>query len=199
MGPWHFWSPRNLVLRPVVPGCAGCAMAHPIFGWSVNPISTRGDRLYPPNYYWHTRIFRPSDGPESRSCENWNATSKSLWPLCGFAGKIDLRLEIAAIFFPHVNYVILRKQQMFPKAQRFFSNKAFLFPIKAYYVFLPMVKYSLDIFLFFWKARQVWTWKCVKTKSIINSRNPGTPPSVRLLKSWWINKSLWQIVNYELF
>ena len=49
--------------RPVVPGCAGCAMAHPDFGRSVNPISTRGDRLCPPNYYWHTQIFRPSDGP----------------------------------------------------------------------------------------------------------------------------------------
>ena len=31
---------------------------------SVNPISTRGDRLCPPNYYWHPRIFRPSDGHE---------------------------------------------------------------------------------------------------------------------------------------
>ena len=31
--------------RPVVPGCAGCAMVHPDFGRSVNPISTRGDRL----------------------------------------------------------------------------------------------------------------------------------------------------------
>ena len=30
----------------------------------VHPISTKGDRLCPPNYYWHTRIFRPSDGPE---------------------------------------------------------------------------------------------------------------------------------------
>ena len=49
--------------RPVVPGCAGCAMAHPDFGKPVNPISTRGDRLCQPNYYWHTRIFRPSDGP----------------------------------------------------------------------------------------------------------------------------------------
>ena len=49
--------------RPVVPGCAGCAMAHPIFRRSDNPISTRGDRLCPPNYYWHTQIFRPSDGP----------------------------------------------------------------------------------------------------------------------------------------
>ena len=38
------------------PGC-------PDFGSSVNPISTRGDRLCPPNYYWHTQIFRPSDGP----------------------------------------------------------------------------------------------------------------------------------------
>ena len=50
--------------RPVVPGCAGCAMAHPNFGRSVKPISTRGDRLCPPTYYWHTRVFRPSDGPE---------------------------------------------------------------------------------------------------------------------------------------
>jgi hypothetical protein len=38
-------------------------MAHPDFGRSVNPISTRGDRLCPPNYYWHTQILRPSDGP----------------------------------------------------------------------------------------------------------------------------------------
>jgi hypothetical protein len=27
--------------RPVVPGCAGCAMAHPDFDRSVNPTSTR--------------------------------------------------------------------------------------------------------------------------------------------------------------
>ena len=54
------------IFRAVVPGCAGCAgcaMAHPDFGRSVNPISTRGDRLCPPNYNWHTRTFVPSDGP----------------------------------------------------------------------------------------------------------------------------------------
>ena len=28
----------------------------PDFGRLVNPISTRGDRLYPPHYYWHPRI-----------------------------------------------------------------------------------------------------------------------------------------------
>ena len=39
-------------------------MAHPDFGRSVNPISIKGDRLCPPNNYWHTRIFRLSDGPE---------------------------------------------------------------------------------------------------------------------------------------
>ena len=49
--------------KPVVPGCAGCAMAHPKFGRSVNPISTRGDRLCPLNYYWHPWIFRPYDSP----------------------------------------------------------------------------------------------------------------------------------------
>ena len=49
--------------RGVVPVGAGGAMAHPDFGRSVNPISTRGNRLCQTNYYWHTRIFRPSDGP----------------------------------------------------------------------------------------------------------------------------------------
>ena len=39
------------------------ATGPPIFGRSVNPFPTRGDRLCPPNYYWHTLIFRPSDGP----------------------------------------------------------------------------------------------------------------------------------------
>ena len=35
--------------RPVVPGGAGGAMAPPDFGRSVNPISTKGGRLFPPN------------------------------------------------------------------------------------------------------------------------------------------------------
>ena len=38
-------------------------MAYPDFGRSVNLFSTRGDRLCPPSYYWHPRIFRPFDGP----------------------------------------------------------------------------------------------------------------------------------------
>ena len=42
-----------LSIRPVVPGCAGCAMAHPGFGRSVNPISIKGDKL--PNY-----VMRPT-------------------------------------------------------------------------------------------------------------------------------------------
>ena len=54
----------NIISRAVVPGCAGCAMAHPDFGRSVNPISTWGYKLCPPNYYWHTRIFRPYDSPD---------------------------------------------------------------------------------------------------------------------------------------
>ena len=36
--------------RPVVPGDAGGAMEPPNFGISVNPISTKGGRLCPPNY-----------------------------------------------------------------------------------------------------------------------------------------------------
>ena len=47
--------------RPVVPGGAGGAMAPPDMGRSVNPISTKGGRLCPPNNT--PRIFRPFDGP----------------------------------------------------------------------------------------------------------------------------------------
>ena len=39
--------------RGVVPAGAWGAMATPDFGRSVNPISTKGDRLCPPHYYWH--------------------------------------------------------------------------------------------------------------------------------------------------
>ena len=49
--------------RPVVPGGAGGAMAPPIFGRSVNPISTKGGRLYPPNI---TGTPGFSDGPDFR-------------------------------------------------------------------------------------------------------------------------------------
>ena len=52
--------------RPFVPGCAGCAMAHPDFGRSVNPISTKVDILDTNNYYWHTRISDLSTALESR-------------------------------------------------------------------------------------------------------------------------------------
>ena len=76
---------KSLYYRPVVPGCAGCAMAHPDFGRSVNPISTRGgDRLCPPNYYWHTQIFRPSDGPAVTGQELRFAVSYSKPALVGF-------------------------------------------------------------------------------------------------------------------
>ena len=62
---WSVWKflkklvKSHHVYRAVVPEYAGCAMAHPDFGRSVNLISTRGDKLCPPNYYWHTRIFSP--------------------------------------------------------------------------------------------------------------------------------------------
>ena len=50
--------------RPVASGGAGGAKAPPVFGQTVNPISTRGDRLCPPQYYEPPRIFRPCDGPD---------------------------------------------------------------------------------------------------------------------------------------
>ena len=59
----QFFKLSTTISQACVPGCAVCAMAHPDFVRSVHHISTRGNRLCPPNYYWHTRIFRPSDGP----------------------------------------------------------------------------------------------------------------------------------------
>ena len=60
---WSGVGPSNqpiILDRGVVPGDTGCATPR---DRSVNPISTRVDRLCPPNYYWHPQIFRPSDGP----------------------------------------------------------------------------------------------------------------------------------------
>ena len=39
------------------------AVAPPVFSRTVNPISTRGSRLFPPQYYEPPWIFRPCDGP----------------------------------------------------------------------------------------------------------------------------------------
>ena len=50
--------------RGVVSGGAWGAMAPPDFGRSVNPISTKGVRLCPPNNTGTPEIFRPSDGPD---------------------------------------------------------------------------------------------------------------------------------------
>ena len=69
----YVWAIFNISLslqacRPW--GCRGChgAMAPPDFGKSVNPISTRRDRLCPPHYCCHPGIFRPSYGPVYSSC-----------------------------------------------------------------------------------------------------------------------------------
>ena len=44
-------------------GVPGVPWHTQILADQLTPISTRADRLCPPNYYWHTRILRPSDGP----------------------------------------------------------------------------------------------------------------------------------------
>ena len=91
----------NGVCRPVVPGCAGCAMAHPDFGRSVNPISTRGDRLCPPNYYWHTRIFRPSNGPVNTR-HNYSNKKKLIYILYQFTFIFCVK----SIHKPFLKYLI---------------------------------------------------------------------------------------------
>ena len=49
--------------RRVASGGAGRAHASTVLGRTVNPISTRGSRLSPLQYYEPSRIFRPCDGP----------------------------------------------------------------------------------------------------------------------------------------
>ena len=54
---------QSLLMQGCRQGGAGGASAPTIFDRSVNPISTRGGRLCPPQYYQPSRIFRPCDGP----------------------------------------------------------------------------------------------------------------------------------------
>ena len=53
--------------RPVASGGAGGARALPLFGRSVNPISSRGGTFSPPSITCPPQIFRPCDGPEIHS------------------------------------------------------------------------------------------------------------------------------------
>ena len=57
----------NMNYRPVVPGGAGGAMAPPDFGRSVNPISTKGGTLCPPNNTGNTGF---SDLPTALNYED---------------------------------------------------------------------------------------------------------------------------------
>ena len=88
--------------RGVVPGCAGCAMAD--FGRSVNPFSTRGDKLCPPIYYWHPRIFRPSDGPAASHVETGvfpvvhDRTINTFFAACFFTTH-NLKMHLCTIVF----------------------------------------------------------------------------------------------------
>ena len=79
----------------VVPRGAGGAMALPDFGRSVNPISTRGDRLWPPNYYWHPRIFRTSDSPVSSDSTTILSGSRQTVKIFGYLiYKVATRLRL---------------------------------------------------------------------------------------------------------
>ena len=54
------------IQRGVVPGGAGGAMTPQILANQLSLSQPGGDRLCPPNYYWHSQIFRPSDSPDSK-------------------------------------------------------------------------------------------------------------------------------------
>ena len=46
-----------------VPGVPGVPGQTQILADQLTLFQPGGDKLCPPNYYWHTRIFRPSEGP----------------------------------------------------------------------------------------------------------------------------------------
>ena len=52
-----------IMYKGLVPGGSGGAMAPQILADQLTLSQPGGDRLCPPNYYWHPRIFRPSNGP----------------------------------------------------------------------------------------------------------------------------------------
>ena len=122
-------------LQAVVPGCAGCAMAHPIFRRSVNPISTRGDRLCPPNYYWHTQIFRPSDGPGKKRKRKYSklilcSALRTTWEkfLPGALAVLHLplyltyQLEPGVIFFKYLSWDKKNKTWQTGRGEPFETN-----------------------------------------------------------------------------
>ena len=56
-------SPMSIQDRPVAWEGLGGASVPPVFGRSVNPLSTRGGAHYPHPVLQAPRIFRPCDGP----------------------------------------------------------------------------------------------------------------------------------------
>ena len=63
-GSFSLLAPRFSDLPMLIHSRFILACLHPDFARSINPIFTRGtDYTHLINYYWHTEILRPSDGP----------------------------------------------------------------------------------------------------------------------------------------
>ena len=152
------------VYRGVVPGGAP-----PYFGRSVNPISTRGDRLCPPNYYWHPRIFRPSDGPESR--RTWICMIRNVLIIIWLHGTlfpinsvgVTLRLKYHVIIFLNkekfVDTQCSLSQLGWAKAKSELRSKEWQYVVAlAYSIALSSVCFSLACYIFIhWQlTRSYW-------------------------------------------
>ena len=94
-------------IRPVARGGAWEASAPPIFGRSVNPISTRGSRLCPPKYYEPPRIFRPCDGPASA----WTAPGARAEDLHIIAYLFGWTASTLIFFSKHDLYYVAKDQR----------------------------------------------------------------------------------------
>ena len=82
-------------------------MPPPVFARSVNPISTRGGTLCPPNYYVPPRIFRPCNFPVKISFSEVFSSNLSF--------KVSFRLILSSLSPPrfHKTYNCNRKYILF--------------------------------------------------------------------------------------
>ena len=75
----HFPGPSSL-------GVPGVPWHTQILADQLTLFQPGGDRLCPPNYFWPTQIFRPSDGPESLVPQIKLQLNSCQYPLIDYLG-----------------------------------------------------------------------------------------------------------------
>ena len=94
--------------RPVVPGGAGGAMAHLHFGRSVNPISTKGCRLCPPNYTGIPGFSNLPTALNRKVCLTVHHNNMSTL-MKGAVQNLDVKLQIALFIIQESSFYLCSK------------------------------------------------------------------------------------------